>query len=167
MSRAFVKEDSDAPEEPRKRQPSGRPNYVTPGGRAWLNGKVAELAARRSALLAEKRTDEPRALRLSQTELDLAYYEAQLKGSILVDNRGLAASDVRFGAVVSVKEEDGTAREFYIVGEDEADADTGRLNWASALAGALLGASPGKKVVVPRKSGDLRLEVISVRYPKE
>ncbi|HAF96631.1 MAG: hypothetical protein A2X34_03495 [Elusimicrobia bacterium GWC2_51_8] len=167
MSRAFVKEDSDAPEEPRKRQPSGRPNYVTPGGRIWLNGKVAELAARRSALLAEKRADEPRALRLSQTELDLAYYEAQLKGSILVDNRGLAASDVRFGAIVSVKEEDGTAREFYIVGEDEADADAGRLNWASPLAGALLGAAPGKKVIVPRKSGDLRLEVIAVRYPKD
>ena len=167
MSRAFVKEDSDAPEEPRKRQPSGRPNYVTPVGRAWLEGKAAELALECAALLAEKRADEPRALRLSQTELDLAYYEAQLKRSILVDNRGLAASDVRFGAVVSVKEEDGTAREFYIVGEDEADADAGRLNWASPLAGALLGAVPGKKVSVPRKSGDIRLEVISVRYPKD
>ncbi|HAH32616.1 MAG TPA: transcription elongation factor GreAB [Elusimicrobia bacterium] len=166
MSRAFVKEDSNAPEEPRKRHPSGRPNYVTPGGRAWLEGRVEKLAAQRSALLGEKRMDEPRALRLSQTELDLAYYEAQLKRSILVDNRGLSASDVRFGAAVSVKEEDGTVREFYIVGEDEADADAGRLNWASPLAGALLGAVPGKKVSVPRKSGDIRLEVVSVRYPK-
>jgi len=167
MSRAFVKEDSDAPEEPRKRQPSGRPNYVTPAGRAWLESKAAELAARRAALLTEKRADEPRALQLSQTELDLAYYEAQLKRSILVDSRGSDAKDVRFGAVVEVKEEDGNTREFRIVGEDEADAETGRLNWASPLAGALLGAVPGQKVVMPRKSGAIKLEIISVRYPKD
>ena len=163
MSRAFVKEDSDAPEAPRKRQPSGRPNYVTPAGRAWLERKAAELSAKRLTLLAEKRMDEPRALLLSQTELDLAYYSEQVKRSIVVDNRGIDVPDVRFGAAVSVKEEDGTPREFYIVGEDEADADAGRLNWASPLAGALLGAVPGKKVVVPRKSGEVVLEVIAVR----
>jgi transcription elongation GreA/GreB family factor len=165
MSRAFVKEDSDVPEEPRKRPLSGRPNYVTPGGRALLGSKVAELIAERAALLAEKRPDEPRALRLSQTELDLAYYEAQLKRSILVDNRGLAASDARFGAIISVKEEEGSAREYSIVGEDEADAEAGRLNWASPLAGVLLGARPGDKVVLPRHVGGLKLEIVSVRYP--
>lgn len=165
MSRAFVKEDSDAPEEPRKRSPSGRPNYVTALGRARLEGRVAELIALRSALLAEKRADEPRALRLSQTELDLAYYEAQLKRSILVDNRGLSAADARFGAIVSVKEENGTVREYSIVGEDEADTASGKLNWASPLAGVLLGAKSGDKVTLPRSAGDLRLEIISVRYP--
>ena len=165
MSRAFVKEDSDAPEEPRKRQTSDRPNYVTAGGRAALAGKVAELTALRAELLAAKRPGEPRALRLSQAELDLAYYEAQLKRSILVDNRGLAAADARFGAVISVKEEDGTIHEYSIVGEDEADAEAGRLNWASPLANVLLGAKSGDKVVLPRRAGDLRLEVISVRYP--
>jgi transcription elongation factor GreB len=165
MSRAFVKEDSEAPEEPRKRQPSGRPNYVTPKGRAWLESKVEQLAACRAALLAGKRADEPRALPLSQTELDLSYYQAQLKRSILIDNRGIDASEVRFGAVVSVKEEDGMFREFSIVGEDEADADAGRLNWASPLAGVLLGAKPGQKVTLHRKSGDIRLEVSAVRYP--
>lgn len=167
MSRAFVKEDSDAPEEPRKRSSSGRPNYVTPGGRTWLEGRVAELVAQRAALLAAKRPGEPRDLKLSQTELDLEYYESQLKRSILVDNRGLAAPDARFGAVVSVKEEDGTVREYSIVGEDEADVNAGRLNWATPLAGVLLGAKPGDKVVLPRSAGDLKLEIISVRYPKD
>ena len=166
MSRAFVKEDSDAPEEPRKRFPSGRPNYVTPGGRVWLEGRVEELVSLRASLLAAKRPDGPRDLRLSQAELDLEYYEAQLKRSILVDNRGLAAADARFGAIVAAKEGDGTAREYSIVGEDEADAASGKLNWASPLAGALLGAKPGDKVTLPRSDGELKLEIISVRYPK-
>lgn len=166
MSRAFVKEDSDAPEEPRKRSPSGRPNYVTPGGQALLEGRLAELTARRSALLAAKRPGEPRDLKLSQAELDLAYYQEQLKRAILVDNRGLAAADARFGAVVSVKEEGGAVREYSIVGEDEADAASGRLNWASPLAGVLLGAKSGDRVILPGSAGGL-LEIISVRYPKD
>ena len=165
MSRAFVKEDSDAPEEPRKRQASGRPNYVTADGRARLEGKVAELVSLRAALLAAKRPGEPRDLNLSQAELDLEYYEAQLKRSILVDNRGLAADDARFGAIVSVKEENGSLHEYSIVGEDESDPEAGKLNWASPLAGVLLGARPGDKVVLPRSAGDLKLEIISVRYP--
>ena len=166
MSRAFVKEDSDAPEEPRKRFPSGRPNYVTPAGRAWLERRVADLVSLRASLLAAKRTDSPRDLRLSQAELDLEYYESQLKRSLLVDNSGLAAADARFGAVVTAKEADGSVREYSIVGEDEADAASGKLNWASPLAGALLGKKPGDKVSLPRNAGDLELEIISVRYPK-
>ena len=167
MSRAFVKEDSDAPEEPRKRQPSGLPNYVTPNGRSLLSAKVEELAARRAALLAEKRADEPRALLLSQTEQDLAYYQAQLKRAILVDNRGLEVPEARFGSVVSVKEENGAVREYSIVGEDEADAASGRLNWASPLAKLLLGSRPGQKATLSRGSGDITLEVTGVRYPKD
>ncbi len=166
MSRAFVKEDSDAPEEPHKRSSSGRPNYVTAEGRARLEELVAELIVRRAALLAEKRPDSPRDVKLSQAELDLEYYEAQLKRSILVDNRGLAAADVRFGAVVSVKDADGAVRGYSIVGEDEADAASGKLNCASPLAGALLGAKSGDKVVLPRSAGALRLEIVSVSYPK-
>ena len=165
MSRAFVKEDADAPEEPRKRSPSGRPNYVTVGGWLRLEGRVAELVSLRAALLAAKRADSPRDLKLSQTELDLEYYEAQLKRSILVDNRGLTATDARFGAIITAKEEDGTAREYYIVGEDEADAASGKINWASPLAGSLLGAKAGDKVSLPRSGGELKLEIVSVRYP--
>jgi len=167
MSRAFIKGDSETPEQPIKRQPSGRPNYVTPQGKAWLENKVLELNNQRAAMLVEKRADEPRSLKLCQIEFDLEYYGTQLKSGILVDNRGLDAQDVRFGAVVSVKEDDSIVREFSIVGEDEADADTGRLNWASPLAGVLLGTKAGDKVVLPRRTGDLRLEIISVRYPKE
>lgn len=166
MSRAFVKEDGDAPEEPRRRFPSGQPNYVTPAGRAWLERMVSELAARLAALLAAKPPGEPRDLKLNQTELDLGYYEGQLKRAILVDNRGLTVPEARFGAIVSAREEDGTVREYSIVGEDEADAASGRLNWASPLARVLLGAKAGDKVSMPRSGGDLRLEIISVRYPK-
>lgn len=168
MSRAFVKDDgSNAPEDPLERQPSGRPNYVTVRGLAWLEGKVAQLNEKRASLAAEKSKDQPRDLRLRQTELDLRYYAGQLERAILVDHRGLDAPDVRFGAVVSVREPDGTVRELSIVGEDEADAEAGKLNWASPLADALLGKKPGSRVAWARETGETTLEVVSVLYPKD
>ena len=110
MSRAFVKEDSGVPEEPLRRQPSGKPNYVTPSGLAWLKAAVERLSALRTELLAKKREEEPRALELQQAEIDLSYFETQIKRAVVVDNRGLAAEDVRFGALVTVKDQDGKIR---------------------------------------------------------
>ncbi len=164
MSRAFVKEDSDVPEEPRKRQPSGRPNYVTPAGLEALKLRAEELAALRVVLLGRKRPEEQRALDLQQAELDLAYYEGQVKSARVVDNAGSGAVDVRFGAMVRVKEASGEEREYRIVGEDEADAPSGRLNWASPLAGALLGKKAGDLAELERRGGNLKLEIISVSY---
>jgi transcription elongation factor GreB len=167
MSRAFVKEDSGVPEEPLRRQPSGRPNYVTPAGLARLRAEVERLSALRTQLLSKKKEEEPRALDLQQAEIDLSYFETQVKRAMLVDNRGLAAEDVRFGALVTVKDPEGKLKEYAIVGEDEADAASAKLNWASPLAGALLGKKAGDRAVLPRPGADLDLEVISVRYPEK
>lgn len=165
MSRAFVKEDSPVPEEPLKRQSSGRPNYVTPGGLERLKALLAELAGLRAVLITKKKPEEPRGLQLQQAEIDLAYYEGQVKSAKVVDNRGLAAEDIRLGAAVKVRDPAGAEREYSIVGEDEADAAAGKLNWASPLAAALLGKKQGAQVLLERKGGDIRLEIISVSYP--
>jgi len=166
MSRAFLKNDGEVPEEPVERQPSGRPNYVTPGGLALLVAEAKELAALRATLIAAKRQDEPAGVPLRQTEIDLRYCETQIKRAKVVDNRGLDTDEVRFGATVSISENGGPAREYVIVGEDEADAGAGMLNWASPLAAVLLGARKGAKVIWARKTGDAKLEILSVTYPK-
>ena len=167
MSRAFVKEDDSDAGEPVKRQPSGKPNYVTPAGFDGLKARSAELVWLRASLVSRQRLDEPRGLELRQAELDLEYYETQIKRAIIVDNRGLAAGDVRFGATVRVKEPDGKVRDYKIVGEDEADPAAGKLNWGSPLAGALLGAGPGAQVALERKTGVISLEIVSVSYPRD
>jgi transcription elongation factor GreB len=166
MSRAFVKEDTDDAGEPVKRQASGRPNYVTPAGLEGLKARAAEVAWKRAELVSKQRLDEPRGLELRQAEIDLEYYESQFKRAIVVDNRGLAAEDVRFGATVSVREQDGALKEYKIVGEDEADPAAGKLNWGSPLASALLGGTAGARVALERKGGSVQIEIISVSYPK-
>ncbi|MDT8286547.1 MAG: GreA/GreB family elongation factor [Elusimicrobiales bacterium] len=166
MSRAFVKNEGEsAPAEPVERRPSGRPNYVTAGGLRALGKKVAGLVRHRDSLLAEK-GDAERGLELRQAELDLLYYEGQVKRAILVDNRGASYPDARFGSEIGVKEAGGEIRNYRIVGEDEADAPSGLINWASPLANVLLGAKAGDRVVWKRRQGDTTLEIISVGYPE-
>lgn len=167
MSRAFVKEDGADPGEPVRRQASGRPNYVTPAGLAALRKRAAGLAELRAGLAAAQRPEEPRSLELRQAEADQEYCESQIKRAILVDNRGLAAADVRFGAIVKVRERDGSLKELTIVGEDEADPASGSINWASPLAASLLGKRAGDRVLLNRPGGPSEAEIIAVRYPEE
>lgn len=167
MSRAFVKEDSGEGGDPVVRQASGRPNYVTPAGLEALKAKTAGLGWKRAELVSKQRVDELRSLELRQVEADLKYYEERLKKAILVDNRGLQVQDARFGATVSVREPDGTLKDYVIVGEDEADPKAGRINWGSPLAAALMGAAAGARVAVSRKGGAVQIEVLSVSYPKD
>ena len=166
MSQAFVKNDADLPEEPVQRQPSGRPNYVTPAGLAMLEAKIKELAELRAGRLLAKRPGEQAGLPIRQAEIDLSYYETQFKRAILTDHRGLAAADARFGSAVRIRESDGSEKEYFIVGEDEADPAAGRINWESPLAAALLGAKAGTIVTFARKNEEVKLEVLSVTYPK-
>jgi transcription elongation GreA/GreB family factor len=56
---------------------------------------------------------------------------------------------------------------FRIVGEDEADPKQGRISWVSPLAKALNGASVGDTVTWKRPTGDLGLEIRSLKYPKD
>jgi len=166
VSQAFIKNDADTPEEPVRRHPSGRPNYVTPAGLAMLQAKATELSALRASLLKAKKPGEPAGLPLRQAELDLSYYEGQIGRAILVDNRGLADSEARFGASVRVREAGGAEKDYTIVGEDEADPAAGKLNWSAPLAAALIGAKPGSVVNWNRKNETVRLEVLQVTYPK-
>jgi len=49
-----------------------------------------------------------------------------------------------------------------LVGEDEADATKGLINWGSPLGRALLGAGPGDEVLWLRPAGDLQVEIVRV-----
>lgn len=167
MSRAFVKEDSaNQPEDPPERKPSGLPNYVTPSGKIELRRRIEALEETRKTLKAQNSDDPLLKQRLRQTERDLAYYEHRYKTAILVDNSGCGAAEARFGAHVAVKESSGTERTYVIVGEDEADAQAGKISWASPFASALLGAKPGAAVSWKRGTEEKRLEIISVTYPE-
>lgn len=137
MSRAFVKEDSDAPEPgPPERPVSSLPNWVTPRGMRLIDAEVDRIEAKLAA--GQDAPDE------AMLRRDLRYWiQRRTTAHPVPHNPDPQAAG--FGAKITIRR--GPAVQVLeIVGEDEADPAQGRLSWTSPLARALDGAQPGETV---------------------
>jgi transcription elongation GreA/GreB family factor len=165
MSRAFVREaDTDAsiaelPERPQ----SPHPNFVTPAGLAQLEARLAGQERLRQELL-ETGDDLARELPLAQAEREIRYLKGRIEAADVVDPARQPGDRVAFGARVEVLDEDGRRLAYTIVGEDEAEAEHGKVSWISPLARALMDARVGDMVTWRRPSGDAELEVVGIGY---
>jgi transcription elongation factor GreB len=72
---------------------------------------------------------------------------------------------VYFGATVTIADEDDNQRTVTLVGEDETEAERGRISWKSPLARAFRGASVGDVRRVSLPGGDREYEVLTIEYP--
>ena len=105
--------------------------------------------------------------RLREIDRRLSHLARVMKAAKVVDptahgDRG----EVRFGAIVELADEDDARRTLTLVGEDEADASAGRINWNAPLARALVGARVGNERIVQLPAGEKSYEVIAIRYPE-
>lgn len=163
MSRAFVNEDAgnDRPDLPELPVPPG-PNVVTPRGLATLRARIAQRQAELAALkVRAERLDK---LPEAAAERDLRWLEARLKAAIVIDPARHDLSEVAFGLVVTVADEDNRQTRYEIVGEDEADAARHRIAPGSPLARALMGARVGDLVTWRRPAGTVELEVTRISH---
>ncbi|MCY1419068.1 Transcription elongation factor GreB [compost metagenome] len=161
MSRAFVNEDQAAAlaDLPVERHVSDQPNYVTAEGLAQLQERVARLHAQHDEEAA--RGDQGNKQHLADIERDLRYFNQRLQSAQVVAP-ATSSEKIRIGSWVTYADGDGIERRVQLVGEDQADASGGLINWASPLGRALLGASPGDTVLWRRPAGDQKIEVIAV-----
>jgi len=162
MSRAFVKEsDSDNPTSDQPERPqSPYTNYVTRTGLEQIKQRVKTLLEQKNAL--DKDGDLSTQPERTSIERDLRYYEARAESAELVNPALQDATHVHFGATVVVADNEDVRQTFVIVGEDEADADIGKISWVSPLAKALLNAQAGEHVIWKRPLGDVELMVQSI-----
>lgn len=158
MSRAFVKESDRA--EPLPDIPlSEHPNWTTPGGVARLQERLAVLRERAGdPALAQDDAAQQSIARVQR------WLEARIATAHVVDPTQQPRGRVAFGATVDVVDEQGVEATYRIVGEDEADAEHGSVSWLSPLAKAVIGAKVGDEVLWRRPAGDLRVEILAIRY---
>jgi len=72
---------------------------------------------------------------------------------------------IKFGATITIVDEDSDEEKTYqIVGETEADIESGRLNIRSPLARALIGKDEGDSVEVKTPGSQRSYEILSIRY---
>jgi transcription elongation factor GreB len=163
VSRAFVKEDGPEPDEnPPEKPLSPFPNYVTPRGARLLEAAEAEIVAE----LAEfpgVQSDPARRRRKRELERDLRYIRARLEAAIPVPPS--PKEDIRFGARVTLRRDDGTERIMRIVGEDEAEEGGEFVPWSGPFVQALFGLKAGQTLDWDGGSGPERWTVASVQHP--
>ncbi len=82
----------------------------------------------------------------------------------VVDPKTQKSDKIQFGATVEVEDEDGQARTYILVGEDEVDGKLGRISMVSPIGKALLNKKVGDNVLVVRPAGELELTITALRY---
>ena len=102
----------------------------------------------------------------SLTEARIKDIEVKLSNSQVIDIEKIEASDkVIFGTTITVINlESDQSTKYRIVGEDEADANLGKISYASPLAKQMIGKYEGDTVKVETPGGSMEYEIIKVEY---
>ncbi len=143
MSKAFTKEDSDAPAGPvRKRGvpvPTDVPNYITAAGERALRAELAGLPA----------GSDDRAHEISE----------HLATAVVMgppDDKTRAG----FGATVTIEDDRGKRTRYRLVGAIEASPRDGAIYWQSPIAEELEDARVGDTITLPKGE----VEVVAIDY---
>jgi len=156
-----------------------RPNYITPAGFRALRDRYEHLFGEERPKLVETiswaagngdRSENGDYIygrkKLREIDRELGHLSRRMKAAKVVDPAQQAdRTKVFFGATVTIADEDDATRVVTLVGEDEADAGTGRISWRSPLAIALKGAAVGDLRRVRLPAGEKEYEVREIAYP--
>jgi transcription elongation factor GreB len=157
-----------------------KPRFITPEGLARIRAEYEELFGVERPKVVEvvswaaslgDRSENADYLygkkRLREIDRRLAHLARIMKAARVVDPANQEdRNQVRFGATVELADEDDSRRTLTIVGDDETDADAGRIGWSAPLARALIGAKVGDERVVRLPAGEKSYEVVGICYPE-
>jgi len=131
-----------------------RPAVIAAIGEARLHGDLSENAEYHAA------KD-----RQGWIEGQIAEIEDKMARAQVIDVSKLSGTQVKFGATVSVIDEDTEEKARYqIVGEHEADVKQGRISLSSPLSRAMIGKEVGDVVEVNTPGGVKAYEITKVEW---
>ena len=156
------------------------PRFITPAGMATIRSEYSQLFGGERPKLVETiswaagngdRSENGDYIygrkRLREIDRRISYLSRVLKHAKVIDPAAQVERDrVRFGATVELADEDDARRVMTLVGEDEADASVGRINWTAPIARSLIGAKVGDERVVVLPVGEKSYEVMAITYPE-
>ncbi|MCA1653313.1 MAG: GreA/GreB family elongation factor [Sphingomicrobium sp.] len=155
------------------------PRFITPEGFARLRAEYEQLFGTERPRLVETigwaagngdRSENGDYIygrkRLREIDRRISYLSRAMKHARVIDPAAQVERDrVRFGATVELADEDDKRRVLTLVGEDEADATLGQVNWQAPIARALIGAKVGDERTVELPAITKRYEVMMIAYP--
>ena len=131
-----------------------RPEVITAIAEARAHGDLSENAEYHAAKE-----------RQGWIEGQIAEIEDRMARAQVIDVSKLSGTQVKFGATVSVVDEDTEEEARYqIVGEHEADVKQGKISIVSPLARAMIGKDSGDVVEVNTPGGGKACEILKVEW---
>ena len=148
---------------------------LTPEGLQKLKEEIAELSTVKRREVAERIKEAREFGDISENseyddakneqamlESRIAALEDKLRAAQVIDASSLSSDIVRVGSVVDVKDDNGKAYTYTIVGSTEADPGNRRLSNESPVGKALIGHKKGDQVRVPAPKGERKLEIVKI-----
>jgi transcription elongation factor GreA len=140
-------------EEYRMRTSEGRPRIIRDIAEARAHGDLSENAEYHAAKEQQSLNEG----RIQELESTIALAE-------IIDVSKLGGSTVKFGATVTIVDDDDNEKTFQIVGDPEADASEGRISISSPIARAMIGKEVGDSFEVTAPGGSRSYEIIALKY---
>jgi transcription elongation factor GreA len=136
------------------RQTEERPRIILAIQEARAHGDLSENAEYSAAKEAQ-----------SMNEGRIAELEDKLGRADVIDTSKLSGETIKFGATVSLIDEDTEEKKTYqIVGDMEADVKSGKVSISSPIARALIGKRKGDSVQVVTPGGGKSYEIESLAF---
>jgi transcription elongation factor GreB len=179
MSKAFTKEETEAPEEEFEAPavPAGGKNYISPAGYARLEAELRELVeverpeVVKTVAWAASNGDRSEngdylygKKRLREIDRRVRFLIKRLENAEVVRSSGRDTDQIFFGATVRLSSAAGE-RTITILGLDEVDPRHGIVSWISPIAKALIKAREGDSVTLRTPAGEEKLQILEVSYP--
>jgi transcription elongation factor GreB len=184
MSKAFTRENDDAPEddldgdEEANPIPPGSKNYLTPLGWRRMRDELTWLVkierpqvtsvvswAAKNGDRSENADYQYGKKRLREIDRRIRHITKRLEAAEVVDPSSREETDqIFFGATVTYATARGAEQTVRIVGIDETDPSQHYVSWISPVARALIKAREGDTVHLRTPGGDEELEILEVRY---
>lgn len=141
-------------EEYRRRTSQDRPSIIAAISEARAHGDLSENAEYHAAKEQQ-----------SLNEGRIQELEALLALADIIDVSKLSGSTVKFGATVTIVDEDSEVEKtLMIVGDAEADASAGRVSISSPIARSMIGKEVGDSFEVSAPGGSKSYEILKIRF---
>jgi transcription elongation factor GreB len=104
--------------------------------------------------------------RLREIDRRLRFLSQRINDAEIVDYTKNSDDKIRFGATVTIIDEEGEAKSYTIVGVDEIDTESGKISWQSPIGKALMGKETGDEITVQTPEGPREVSIEEVEYSK-
>ena len=163
-----------------KRTPDKKPeknNLITPTGYDKMYAELRKLADGDRPVLLEEiaaaaaqgdRSENAEYIygrkKLREVDKRINFLKGRLERARIIDPKQQSGDKIDFGATVTIEDEEGRSKTWFIVGEDEADPSSGKISWKSPLGRALMNKKSGDYAEAETPRGLIEYSVVKFSY---